>query len=1162
MFSRQKGTSYQILNEQELYNIANLKLSLRGREYPKIDERFDSTLTVAEHIFEEITELTSQVKKESAVNRRLKEFLYEYFAEFKDEIPEFPETFPLDHSGLARIMSFPPCQQEFISATMTSYKLKQGVLHNPAKDKRITQGVFHVCEGGPIVPADKLEVPKIAYIKMLKVAFNAPHDSLLIPYTDRLSQKTHSWVSLFLRPLVVPPVKGAKGFENEKRTEMHFFVPGTMISCMDFVENIFGNAGNPNLDKNDSALNPVHWTGHTGFAVLAPHLLGITKKDLSLPHISEATERQKKDGMCWEKEDELYNKGNAFKLFVRDHKGRVMTIIADNYFGYCKKEVKTQISYAANLLGNSEEEHAGGAIGRPSYDLGEQCNAFDFSPDHNYEEVLRLNADQMVIQEEGHGIDKDYPDVVYVPENSVFDLSDSSVSFSIGETLKKIYLKAFYNYVLPSGYVIRLETTFTSRRWTLRGILPQHTFCHKPCTVSGGGKSEISKSIADGFIEGKMFVSNRTEDFKKIQEILDHDYSNRFLDPSTVDNVNLLDKSKSLGAVVVMLTESPKFTPEHNEYIRSHQRSILEIVFVIKSLYREEWKGDWQSRITVDLVNGAEGNEIKYRQQPLPSNCLRIGFAQDKKTWRVFQLRKDFFPSQKLQMEDDISTSVVIPQQLLDSQLSNRPSYKFLRNCEARLFQRPDDAIYRGYDKQTELDFSLEGNFISNYQQLELSDIQSLTRDVVRLHQYTEPMRKHLEFFVSPENTKYKWCVSSSVTRLVPNPAPTPEKPLISTNNPRYLQRRPDLVDPTNTYLTYKVIQLHRKIKNGDPLFVPVDAVLSGRRNNPPETTKEGLFLPPLSVFAPIHYYEYPELMMEYITSMTGASPSIYAAGSEGALTKGPFNCLPGIIDLNNILIAMILCGYQGFVSSAAYCGPKYRVAHDISLLVPEIWSRMRPHEQDADFLIKNGYLEKCPDINTEREGKPFFCNGRRLGYRITNQFCIDFFTRMFTAPTHVFSEDMLKPELQSLETYAQSYYFINLTDEYVGKNYLYDKTVEVAIPPLKALIHIMVHREYNGLTLESPEFRALFTRDYVVNSDWYKARLDAKQKRDVDYYTHSLQYLRDYQNKHPNSLKETIEKRVVDVEAELVYRSSPEYRSDIVGCIGLDTSLPNERWF
>jgi hypothetical protein len=37
----------------------------------------------------------------------------------------------------------------------------------------------------------------------------------------------------------------------------------------------------------------------------------------------------------------------------------MITVIADNYFGYCKKEVKTQLGYTANIYGQVEEEHAG-----------------------------------------------------------------------------------------------------------------------------------------------------------------------------------------------------------------------------------------------------------------------------------------------------------------------------------------------------------------------------------------------------------------------------------------------------------------------------------------------------------------------------------------------------------------------------------------------------------------------------------------------------------------------------------------------------------------------------------------------------------------------------------------------------------------------------------
>ena len=69
--------------------------------------------------------------------------------------------------------------------------------------------------------------------------------------------------------------------------------------------------------------------------------------------------------------DRIYNDGGGFKVACRDASGVMVTLIADNYFGYCKKDVKTQISFSANLLGGAEEEHAGGAVAYPSYDLGE-----------------------------------------------------------------------------------------------------------------------------------------------------------------------------------------------------------------------------------------------------------------------------------------------------------------------------------------------------------------------------------------------------------------------------------------------------------------------------------------------------------------------------------------------------------------------------------------------------------------------------------------------------------------------------------------------------------------------------------------------------------------------------------------------------------------------
>ena len=67
------------------------------------------------------------------------------------------------------------------------------------------------------------------------------------------------------------------------------------------------------------------------------------------------------------------------------------------------------------------------------------------------------------------------------------------------------------------------------------------------------------------------------------------------------------------------------------------------------------------------------------------------------------------------------------------------------------------------------------------------------------------------------------------------------------------------------------------------PPPIPVDAVLIGRRNNPPDRAAG---IRPLAVYGPIHYQELPELFMDFICSLTGKSPSTTGAGSEGRSRK------------------------------------------------------------------------------------------------------------------------------------------------------------------------------------------------------------------------------------------------------------------------------------
>src|ERR1700689_2656855 len=79
---------------------------------------------------------------------RIDHFLRDYLYDTGLTIDWPTRTFVLDSPGLARELSLPPDRDEFISDIVRSYRLRQGVLQTPVNDRRTTQGVFHVAEGG------------------------------------------------------------------------------------------------------------------------------------------------------------------------------------------------------------------------------------------------------------------------------------------------------------------------------------------------------------------------------------------------------------------------------------------------------------------------------------------------------------------------------------------------------------------------------------------------------------------------------------------------------------------------------------------------------------------------------------------------------------------------------------------------------------------------------------------------------------------------------------------------------------------------------------------------------------------------------------------------------------------------------------------------------
>jgi len=200
--------------------------------------------------------------------------------------------------------------------------------------------------------------------------------------------------------------------------------------------------------------------------------------------------------------------------------------------------------------------------------------------------------------------------------------------------------------------------------------------------------------------------------------------------------------------------------------------------------------------------------------------------------------------------------------------------------------------------------------------------------------------------------------------------------------------------------------RLLQRIPFTDPVILPVDVYVPGRRLN--TIDKKNPLVKPLSVYGPIHYQPIPILMLDWLASLSGKSPSTTGSGSlEGALTKGPFNNLLMSIDLNYACLALVLGEEPVLTTAAGAIGHKLKIEHDITLIIPEIICRMTRTELNIKNLIDGRFLEKVED--REFEGKKV--HSSILGYRVTSKFIKKYFARIFDYVDGLFPEDCLRVE-------------------------------------------------------------------------------------------------------------------------------------------------------
>jgi hypothetical protein len=105
-----------------------------------------------------------------------------------------------------------------------------------------------------------------------------------------------------------------------------------------------------------------------------------------------------------------------------------------------------------------------------------------------------------------------------------------------------------------------------------------------------------------------------------------------------------------------------------------------------------------------------------------------------------------------------------------------------------------------------------------------------------------------------------------------------------------------------------------------------------------------------------------------------------------------------------------------------------------------------------------------------------------------------------------------------------------------------------------------MATGEYRGKDVHHPEIRAMFSRDYLLTSDWYRERLEVKQERDIALWrrhVHSLKRFLCLESHADVADRLDIEGRLQKAEARLDMVQSPDYVKWLAGTIGADPLRP-----
>jgi hypothetical protein len=297
-----------------------------------------------------------------------------------------------------------------------------------------------------------------------------------------------------------------------------------------------------------------------------------------------------------------------------------------------------------------------------------------------------------------------------------------------------------------------------------------------------------------------------------------------------------------------------------------------------------------------------------------------------------------------------------------------------------------------------------------------------------------------------------------------------------------------------------------------------------------------------------LHYWDPITVLRHMIVPVTGKSQSTDGnKGNEDACTCGPFDSMPRMFAVEEAFVAMALARTRvggplsTFVVPAATVGPRHRIDQDWVLHATSLFSTLDAGDYEPGYLLREGLFEKLEDFDFLGERIP----AHILGYRLTPKGRKVLLGKMWVNPEEVVPDDMLMPELQDKDVFAESIRVMERTQrDAVTAAYFGESDFEYAnaCPEVQIVLSLMKDGQWNGKTADHPEIQEIFNpltlRDRVLSSSWYQERLVAQQRRDIERLELFAEELQG-------------SNEIGAIQAELKRVSSKEYLESLRGTIG-----------